>query len=69
MRGSDGLQCKEYKGSHFHFSDENLAQRRGERRETPQKMGFFLSPVTSKAATKGRMKTGHSEILYSYQVS
>jgi hypothetical protein len=29
----------------------------------------FLSPVTSKPATKGRIKTGHSEVLYSYQVS
>jgi hypothetical protein len=28
-----------------------------------------MSPVTSKPATKGRIKTGHSEWLYSYQVS
>jgi hypothetical protein len=28
-----------------------------------------LSPVTSKPASRGRIKTGHSEVLYSYQVS
>jgi hypothetical protein len=28
-----------------------------------------LSPVTSKPATKGRIKTSHSEVLNSYQVS
>jgi len=26
----------------------------------------FVSPVTSKPATKGRIKTSHSEVLYSY---
>ena len=29
----------------------------------------ILSPVTSKPASRGRIKTGHSEVLYSYQVS
>jgi formate/nitrite transporter FocA (FNT family) len=28
-----------------------------------------LSPVTSKPAGKGRIKTSHSEVLYSYLVS
>jgi serine/threonine protein kinase len=28
-----------------------------------------MSPVTSKPATRGRIKTGHSEVIYSYQVS
>jgi hypothetical protein len=30
---------------------------------------LFLSPVTSKPASRGRIKTGHSEALHSYQVS
>jgi len=29
--------------------------------------GGHLSPVTSKPATKGRIKTSHSEVLYSYR--
>ena len=29
----------------------------------------FLSPVTSKPASRGRIKTGYSEVLDSYQVS
>jgi hypothetical protein len=28
-----------------------------------------MSPVTSKPASRGRIKTSHSEVLYSYQVS
>jgi hypothetical protein len=28
-----------------------------------------LSPVTSKPASQGRIKTGHSEVLNSYQFS
>ena len=28
-----------------------------------------LSPVTSKPASQGRIKTSHSEVLYSYQIS
>jgi len=29
----------------------------------------ILSPITSKPASQGRIKTGHSEVLCSYQVS
>ena len=29
----------------------------------------LVSPVTSKPATRGRIKTGHSEVLNSYLVS
>ena len=29
---------------------------------------MLLSPVTSKPASRGRIKTGHSEVLYSFQV-
>ena len=45
---------------------------------TPTKQDFYrlkmrvmmsVSPVTSKPASRGRIKTGHSEVLYSYQVS
>jgi hypothetical protein len=28
-----------------------------------------LSPITSKPASRGRIKTGHSEVFNSYQVS
>jgi hypothetical protein len=27
-----------------------------------------MSPVTSKPASRGRIKTGHSEVIYSYRV-
>ncbi len=33
------------------------------------KLPNVLSPVTSKPASRGRIKTSHSEGLYSYQVS
>jgi hypothetical protein len=29
---------------------------------------WLLSPVTPKPATKGRIKTGHSEAVFSYQI-
>jgi hypothetical protein len=29
----------------------------------------LLSPVTSKPASRGRIKTGHSKVFYSYQIS
>jgi NADPH:quinone reductase-like Zn-dependent oxidoreductase len=31
--------------------------------------GTLVSPITSKPATRGRIKTSHSEVLNSYQIS
>ncbi|MGA9778707.1 MAG: hypothetical protein WBS33_10605, partial [Verrucomicrobiia bacterium] len=35
---------------------------------TPPVPAVLVSPVDSKPASRGRIKTGHSEALYSYQV-
>jgi hypothetical protein len=35
----------------------------------PQRQWEKVSPVTSKPASQGRIKTGHSEVLNSYQIS
>jgi hypothetical protein len=35
----------------------------------PMPADLSVSPVTSKPASRGRIKTGHSEVLYSYQDS
>jgi hypothetical protein len=36
---------------------------------TGTRKGHALSPVTSKPASRDRIKTSQSEVLYSYQVS
>ena len=65
-REAEGRETEAVELEHAH-GPENLCWLSP--RQEIEKRGVFLSPVTSKPASRGRIKTGHSEALNSYQVS